>query len=155
MKTSSPRLRAVWFTLSLILLILAVTWLMDESRRAKRSKVEPLTPAEVVSIRPSKNSGYAKIRFSNPEKRGPPVCFAEIALGPHYRATNVGDTIFVYVDRSDCAAPVWPKYSTDVFHTFLACLVLLVLTISRAAKLIAATQAARRETQVTPTVDNE
>lgn len=143
MKTSSPRLRAVWFVLSLLLFILAVSALMDDARRAKRSKVEQLTSAEVVSIRSVKSSGYATIKFRNPAGRGQLTCSAEIHLGPHYRTTDVGDTIFVYADRPDCLAPVWPKFSQAVFQSFMASLVLFFLTLVQAGRLIDAVRTAR------------
>jgi hypothetical protein len=130
---------------SAILFILSLLALLDAAGRQRRSKVEPLTPAQVVSLRGAKTSGYATISFDITVSKGRQICVEEIWLGKYYKETKIGDIINIFPDDNVCGVPVFPKIPM-LLEVFVFCAFSFVIMIAQAGKYIEAIRVSRIRT---------
>ena len=67
---------------------------MEDASRHKRSKIEPLTPATVLSTRSAKSSGYATIQFEINAAENKKICVAELGSQVIIKKSNL-ETSFI------------------------------------------------------------
>jgi hypothetical protein len=140
-------MRALTFAASVVFFSLSLTALMEDAGRHKRSKIEPLTPATVLSIRSAKSSGYATIQFEISAAENKKACVEELWLAGYFKETKVGDIIYVFPDDNYCTDPAWPKVPTLV-NSFLFCLMMFFVTVVQLGKYIDAIRASKLQARV-------
>lgn len=140
-------MRALIFAVSAVFFILSLTALMEDASRHKRSKIEPLTPATVLSTRSAKSSGYATIQFEINAAENKKICVAELWLAGYYKEIKLGDIIYVFPGTDYCNDPVWHKVPT-LINSFLFCLMMFFVTIVQLGKYIDAIRASRLQARV-------